>query len=87
MHILVRDLAVSSGLDPCLQMSTPASNPLGMLIMTLIGSLSVCLSPCCVHISVFLFFSQTHKALIGWHIFLPINPCLETHTYTHTLGE
>lgn len=73
MHVLVRDLAVVSRLGHCLQMSIPASNPLEMLIMTLIGSLSVSLLQ--VHLCVPVCLSLSDVAHVGWHIFLPINPC------------
>lgn len=70
VHVFVRDLAVSTGSDHCLQMSTPASSP-GMFM----GSLSPCLSALYVSLCVAVFLSEAHR-LYGLALPLPINPCL-----------
>lgn len=74
MHVFVRDLAVSTGSDHCLQMSAPASSP-GMFT----GSLSPCLSALYVSLSVAVFLSEAHRPY-GLALPLPINPCLWRHT-------
>lgn len=74
VHVFVRDLAVSTGSDHCLQMSAPASSP-GMFT----GSLSPCLSALYVSLSVAVFLSEAHRPY-GLALPLPINSCLWRHT-------